>query len=127
MFPLFRYNVVRYAIKNPELDLNVLGSFRWTPLGHAAHDSNVDIVKLLLQRNDIQINAVRPGEDSPLWLTVKCGRTKVVSLLLKQGKRLNINSQNNKDGESALSTAASLSTHREGHLRGFPNRPQCCR
>ncbi|KAI2732957.1 hypothetical protein DTO013E5_10234 [Penicillium roqueforti] len=100
------YLVAERFVKNPELDPNVLGSFRWTPLGHAARDGNVDMVKLLLQRNDIQINAVRPGEDSPLWLAVKCGRTKVVGLLLKQGKRLDINSRNNKDGQSALSAAA---------------------
>jgi ankyrin repeat protein len=64
------------------------------------------MVKLLLTRQDICLNALGPGSDSPLWLATKCGRTQVVKLLLQQGNRLNINSQTNKKNETALSAAA---------------------
>ncbi|KAJ5661404.1 uncharacterized protein N7477_009020 [Penicillium maclennaniae] len=92
--------------RNPELDLNLLGSFRWTPLGHAARDGNVAMVKLLLRRDDLRCNAVSPDEDSPLWLATKCGRTGVVDLLLQQGNRVDVNCRNNKDCETPLLAAA---------------------
>ncbi|KAJ6033790.1 uncharacterized protein N7446_007917 [Penicillium canescens] len=100
------YSVAKRIVEKRELNPNILGCFRWTPLGHAARDGNVDMVELLLRRDDIRINAVDPGEDSPLWLATKCGRTKVVGLLLQQGNRVNINCRNNKESETALSAAA---------------------
>lgn len=63
-------------------------------------------MKLLLQRDDLRCNAVSPDEDCPLWLATTCGRTGVVDLLLQQGSRMDINCQNNKNGETALSAAA---------------------
>jgi hypothetical protein len=43
---------------------------------------------------------VVPQANSPLWLATKCGRTRVVDLLLQQGNRVDINCRNNKDGLS---------------------------
>lgn len=110
-----KYLLVERLVKNPELDPNIPGYSRWTPIGHAARDGNVAMVKLLLRRDDLRCNTVGPDEDSPLWLGTKCGRTRVVDLLLQQGNQVDINCRNNKDGKTALSAAAG-SGYRDLHL-----------
>lgn len=94
------------------LDPNILGDHRWSPLGAAAYQGLYDMVKLLLGVKGIRINAVDKGEDDPLWLAIQTRSRSVVELFLCKRTWLDINCQNNKNGDTYLLAAA-----RDGDLQ----------
>ena len=99
------------AATHLRLDPNILGDYRWSPLGTAAYQGSYEMVKLLLGAKGIRINAVGESEDDPLWLAIQRRPRSVVELFLNERDRLDINCQNNKNGDTYL-----LATARRGDL-----------
>jgi ankyrin repeat protein len=66
------------------LDPNVTDHLKRTPLGWAASEGDVEMVRLLLSRPDVLVNAGEPDEQPPLWLAAARGHIQVVRLLLQR-------------------------------------------
>ncbi|KAF4237524.1 hypothetical protein CNMCM8980_002427 [Aspergillus fumigatiaffinis] len=66
------------------LDPNVTDHLKRTPLGWAASEGDVEMVRLLLTRPDISVNAGELDEQPPLWLAAARGHIQVVRCLLQR-------------------------------------------
>ena len=79
-------------------------SWGQTPLLHAAVQGHVEIVRLLLARDDVDMNSEDKDGRSPLWYGIDKGHLEVVRLFFAQGD-VDVHSRD-KDGRSLLSYAA---------------------
>ncbi|GIJ84990.1 hypothetical protein Asppvi_003845 [Aspergillus pseudoviridinutans] len=76
-------NIIHRLLTKETLDPNVADEQKWTPLGLAADQGDVETVELLLTRPDIRINGVEGKEAPPLCLAAREGHTQVVHRLLQ--------------------------------------------
>ena len=65
-------------------DVNARDSFRWTPLHHACHCGQVDLVSLLLDKG-AELDAQTFSQGTPLMRAIESSREEVVSLLISKG------------------------------------------
>ncbi|KAK8121286.1 hypothetical protein PG999_005406 [Apiospora kogelbergensis] len=106
-------DVVKYlAASSRDVSVNAFdhAPFEWTALAWAVRRSNFDIVRLLLTRNDIDLELQCPGDESlnALHRAIANDDIKIVQLLLADG-RVSVESMA-PDGATPLIIAAS-----EGH------------
>ena len=87
-----RYLLLQSASKGKLIDVQVLiqmetpvnttDQYKNTPLHFAAHQGHAEVVKLLLGRDDIQVNAAGSHDYMPLHFAAQQGHEEVVKLLL---------------------------------------------
>ena len=65
-------------------DVNAKDSFRWTPLHHACHSGQVDVVRLLLERG-AELDAQSFSRGTPLMRAIESSREEVVEFLISKG------------------------------------------
>jgi ankyrin repeat protein len=73
-----------------------------TPLWHAAARGHIDIVRVLLETNAVDVNATSVSKRTPLFWPAAHGHVKVVKLLLDYGAQQNYE---DKVGRSPLKIA----------------------
>lgn len=97
-------NIIRKLLDFPGIDCNKATFKGCTPLYVAAHDGLSEIVKMMLETNNIDVNAsLKSSQETPLLVAVCYGRTDVVRLLLSHPAiKCNITTC---DGRSAFYTA----------------------
>ncbi|KAH9573145.1 hypothetical protein CY35_02G189700 [Sphagnum magellanicum] len=81
--------VVQELLEHPKLDVNAEDNKKMTPLMYAIEASNVDMVKVLYEKdkfNRLNIDAVDNAGLTPLQYSVQNGHWEIVELLLKKGK-----------------------------------------
>ncbi|GFF57805.1 hypothetical protein IFM51744_09338 [Aspergillus udagawae] len=76
-------SIIRRLLTKETLDPNVVDEQKWTPLGWAADQGDVETVELLLTRPNIQVNGLEHKEAPPLCLAARRGHTQVVRRLLQ--------------------------------------------
>ncbi|KAF7183608.1 hypothetical protein CNMCM7691_003887 [Aspergillus felis] len=76
-------SIIRRLLTKETLDPNVADHQKWTPLGWAADQGDVETVELLLTRPNIQVNGLEHKEAPPLCLAARRGHTQVVRRLLQ--------------------------------------------
>ncbi len=109
-----REDIAKLLLQSPRLDVNkrgvkydAFGEWERTPLILSAHMGQAEIVGLLLQRGakvnarDRADNAPESRGDTALIKAAQRNHDNVISVLLTQGKGIDINAQA-KDGKSAL-------------------------
>ena len=77
-----------------------------TPLGEAAYWGKDDVVRILIEREDVDMNLPDGGGSSPLYYAANQGHYTIVELLLTRSD-IEVNSRNS-DGRTSLSIAAQL-------------------
>src|SRR5579872_2741902 len=73
-------NMIRLLLNHEKTDVNIYDREGETILMKACHDNYIVIVKLLLERKDIQLNNI----GTPLHIACCYGHTEIVKLLLKR-------------------------------------------
>ena len=74
---LIMFSVVR-------ADINARDNFKWTPLHHACHSGQEDLVQLLLE-NGAEMDAQTINGGTPLMRAIESSREAVVELLISKG------------------------------------------
>lgn len=69
-------------------DVNVSDQFLWTPLHHAAHMGQRDIVELLIEAG-ASINAQALSGGTPLMRAIESSQLSCVDFLIKAGATMN--------------------------------------
>lgn len=69
-------------------DVNVCDQFFWTPLHHAAHAGQVEIIELLVEAG-AAIDARALGGGTPLMRAIEGSRPSCVDFLIKAGASVN--------------------------------------
>jgi serine/threonine-protein phosphatase 6 regulatory ankyrin repeat subunit B len=80
---------VQELLEHPRLDVNAEDNKKMTPLRYAIEAGNVDMVKVLCQKDQfhrLNIDAVDSAGRTPLHYSIQNGHSEVVELLLKKGK-----------------------------------------
>ncbi|XP_035534997.1 ankyrin repeat and EF-hand domain-containing protein 1-like [Morone saxatilis] len=75
-------------------DVNVCDQFFWTPLHHAAHAGQVELIELLVEAGAI-IDAQALSGGTPLMRAIESSRPSCVDFLIKAGA--NVNAENKKE------------------------------
>lgn len=65
-------------------DINARDNFKWTPLHHACHSGQVDLVQFLLE-NGAEMDAQTINGGTPLMRAIESSREAVVELLISKG------------------------------------------
>lgn len=65
-------------------DINARDNFKWTPLHHACHSGQEDLVQLLLE-NGAEMDAQTINGGTPLMRAIESSREAVVELLISKG------------------------------------------
>ncbi|KAI4903603.1 hypothetical protein NFI96_013569 [Prochilodus magdalenae] len=68
-------------------DVNACDQFNWTPLHHACHAGQVDIIDLLVQ-SGAELNAVALNGATPLMRAIESSRISCVDYLIKAGAKV---------------------------------------
>lgn len=63
--------------------------FIWTPLHHAAHAGNVEIIELLLEAG-AEVDALALNGGTPLMRAIQSSRPSCVEVLIKAGANVNV-------------------------------------
>ena len=86
--------LVEQLIDIPHLDVNIEDKLHRSALVWAVHRGNIDMMKILLNRSDVQVN-------NALTVAASYGYQEIVSLLLDECDNVDINAVDN-DGNTAL-------------------------
>ena len=78
-------DILKYLLKQDNINVNLQDNLGLTPLGAACKNKRFEIVKILSQRQDIDVNALSKGS-TPLVNAVYGGCINIVKHLLKQDK-----------------------------------------
>ena len=62
-------------------DVNVQNKYGWTPLYRASHDNHIEVVKLLLQRKDIDLTIKTKKVKTALDIAKEEGHQEIIELL----------------------------------------------
>jgi ankyrin repeat protein len=92
------------SLLNTNIDINLQNNIGWTALMYASKYNKIDIVKLLLKREDIDINIQNKYGWTALMIASRFGKIDIVNLLLQKDD-ININIQDN-IGRTALILAS---------------------
>ena len=74
----------RYIDSVVRADINARDNFKWTPLHHACHSGQEDLVQLLLE-NGAEMDAQTINGGTPLMRAIESSREAVVELLISKG------------------------------------------
>lgn len=69
-------------------ELNVCDQFFWTPLHHAAHAGQVELIELLVEAG-ASVDARALGGGTPLMRAIESSRSSCVDALIKAGASVN--------------------------------------
>jgi ankyrin repeat protein len=113
--------------KGRGVDVNTADKKRFTPLVRAAWRGDIEIIKVLIMDMDVDINKEGPGGRNALHWTAHQGDYKIITALLKLGKRLNINAED--DGKHTVLQLAVFNAYSEvvQMLLKFPRIDANCR
>ncbi|KAI9779019.1 MAG: hypothetical protein M1816_003779 [Peltula sp. TS41687] len=102
-----RFHIVKHIIENQRFDAErvIESKSGRTPLSLAAKQGHEAIVKLLTDRNDVDVNSKGSSGTTPLSLAAWQGHEAVVKLLIDRND-IDVNSKNNMSGKTPLSLAA---------------------
>ena len=68
-------------------NINAQDNFKWTPLHHACHGGQLDVVEYLIENNAIMdLSTINGG--TPLTRAIESSRDSVVEYLIKKGCRV---------------------------------------
>ncbi len=99
--------------------MNKTGPDGFTALMAASHNGHVEVVRLLLARQGVEVNKTTQNGATALYIASQCGRDEVVQLLLaRQGVEVN---QSDSEGVMAL-FLASQPTRASRRPRPSPSR-----
>lgn len=101
-------NVVSFLIDQiPQVDINLRDiNTHYTPLmnavvqggtGNNASQNHIDIIKKLVTRTEIELNAARFNNDTPLIVAARLYNLEIVKVLLKAGADVKLINKNDKD------------------------------
>ena len=79
--------------------VNVRDNFKWTPLHHACHSGQLDIVQYLVEHGG-EIDASTMNGGTPLTRAIESSRDNVVQYLIDRGAKMQTE---NKKGQWAVS------------------------
>lgn len=66
------------------MNVNVCDQFAWTPLHHAAHAGQLELMELLVEAGaDVDAQALNGG--TPLMKAIQCSQLSCVNFLIKAG------------------------------------------
>lgn len=105
---------VKKALQTKKVDFNIQDVFGKTPLYYAIERSNLGMVRLLLQRHDIDPN-IGIGKQFPLYLAVTKDHLKTVKLLLKN-RTINLNKTSHMGMTALLKSVLARNTLMAGAL-----------
>lgn len=67
--------------------VNARDNFKWTPLHHACHAGQLDIVEILLD-NGAELDAMAMSGGTPLTRAIESSREQVVDYLILKGAKM---------------------------------------
>lgn len=99
-------------IENPEIDINTQDEDGYTTLHCAVLSGNINIVKLLLEKENIVANSTDNLRGiTPLHTAVFCGQSEIVDLLINNEK-VDVNAKTKDTGLTALHIAAIIGSEK---------------
>ena len=69
----------------PAIDVNMRSYHKWTPLSYAVNYGNEELVRILLTRDDIDVEKPLPNGTTPLALAKERGARGIVKMLKEKG------------------------------------------
>ena len=124
--------IIKLLLQHPAINVNQLSKLKnqiCTPLYVACRNGQIEAIKLLLQRDDIDINKPRNDGATPLWTASKNDHYDAVKLLLGSGKHIDALKKTVAGNEERNDKTAAKIARLKGHndianlIEGFQQNP----